>query len=212
MLCAILWVVQERGKHFYCLGVFSPWRSQGYLAKPLPELEVQQITFQILEGIAFMHENGFAHRDLKPTNILVKSTGPDWWVKIGDFGISKRAEGLTALRTLNGTPGFLAPEILMQLGLLDFNTLDVEDQYTVSVDVWALGEIVFRALTGEIPFPIRRLGPYVRGKTTFPTEVLAVHGISDDACDFVKSLMAPLPKDRLTAKDAMSHAWVETQR
>ena len=39
---------------------------QKYMTKPLPETEAQQITFQVLEGLALMHENGFAHRDLKP--------------------------------------------------------------------------------------------------------------------------------------------------
>jgi calcium/calmodulin-dependent protein kinase I len=41
---------------------------QGYLssAPPLPEIQAQEITFQILEGVHYMHENEFAHRDLKP--------------------------------------------------------------------------------------------------------------------------------------------------
>ncbi|KAF2801483.1 kinase-like protein [Mytilinidion resinicola] len=204
----------ESGESVFIAMEYFPFGDlDGYISSPLPELEVQQITFQILEGVAFMHENGFAHRDLKPTNILIKSRGPDWWVKIGDFGISKRAEeGLTALRTLNGTPGFLAPEMLVQLGLLDMDNLAVSDRYTVAVDIWSLGEITFRALTGESPFPIRRLGPYAKGKTTFPVEVLQSHNVSTDGCDFVKSLMAPLPRDRLTAKDAVAHDWLESQR
>jgi calcium/calmodulin-dependent protein kinase I len=204
----------ESGESIFIAMEYFPYGDfEQYLSSPLMETEVQEITFQLSEGIAFMHENGFAHRDLKPRNILVKSKGPDWWVKIGDFGISKRAEEeVTALRTLNGTPGFMAPEILVRLGLLDLDNLDVGDQYTVAVDIWSLGEIAFRALTGESPFPITRLGPYVRGKTEFPVHVLQIHSISSDGCNFVRSLMAPLPKDRLTAKDAMSHAWFESQR
>lgn len=37
-----------------------------YSAPPLPETDAQQITFQVLEGLFFMHENGYSHRDLKP--------------------------------------------------------------------------------------------------------------------------------------------------
>jgi len=39
---------------------------QNYLSSPLPERDTQQVTHQVLEGLSFMHDNGFAHRDLKP--------------------------------------------------------------------------------------------------------------------------------------------------
>lgn len=39
---------------------------QGYLSRPFHEKETKQIIFQLLEGLCFMHDNGFAHRDLKP--------------------------------------------------------------------------------------------------------------------------------------------------
>jgi len=143
----------------------------------------------------------------------VKSIGPDWWVKIGDFGISKRAEqGLTALRTLNGTPGFLAPEMLVQLGLLDGNDLLISESYTVAIDIWSVGEITFRALTGKQPFPtIKSLGTYIRGTSSFPVDVLHAHGVSSEGYDILKSLMAPMPNDRLTAKEASEHKWIEPQ-
>ena len=53
---------------------------QDYLsgAPPLPEVEAQQITSQILEGLSFMHDNGFAHRDLKP-RVSPPSDSPDRW-------------------------------------------------------------------------------------------------------------------------------------
>lgn len=142
----------------------------------------------------------------------MKSAGPDWWVKIGDFGISKRAEeGLTALRTLIGTPGFLAPEVLVQLYFPDDSDLEISEEYTAAVDMWSLGEIAFRALTGEQPFPIRSMRTYIKGLSSFPLDVLRAHGVSNEGCDLVKSLMAPIPKDRLTAKEALRHIWIEPQ-
>lgn len=70
---------------------------QEYMNKAgkLLEEDARSISYQMLEGLKEMHENGFAHRDLKPSNVLVRRTKDHedgWWVKIGDFGISKRAE------------------------------------------------------------------------------------------------------------------------
>jgi len=132
----------------------------------------------------------------------VKSENPDWWVKIGDFGISKRAEeGLTALRTLIGTPAFLAPEVLVQIYLSDDNDSEISEEYTAAVDMWSLGEIAFRALTRKQAFSIKSLGTYIEGTWSFPLDVLHAHGV-----------MAPIPKDRLTAKEALGHKWIEPQK
>lgn len=185
---------------------------QDHLSHSLPETEVQQIAFQIVEGLSFMHLNGFAHRDLKPSNILIKSLGPDWWVKIGDFGISKRAEeGLTALRTFSGTLGFLAPEVLVQNGFLDCEEFGELREYTVAVDIWSLGEIVFRALVNKPPFPTG-LASYIKGTSSFPDQVLRNHGITDSGSDFVRKLLLPMPIDRPSAVDALEHPWIESQK
>ena len=143
----------------------------------------------------------------------MKSRGPDWWVKIGDFGISKRAEeGLTALRTLSGTLDFLAPEMLAQLGFFDDGDFEVSKEYTVAIDIWSLGEIAFRALTGEQAFSIQSMRKYIKGTSSFPIDVLHAHGVSNEGRDFLNSVMAPNPRDRLTAKEALGHKWIEPQR
>ena len=140
----------------------------------------------------------------------MRSKGPDWWVKIGDFGISKRAEeGLTALRTLIGTPGFLAPEVLSRAFFSDDSDLGNGEEYTAAVDIWSLGAIAFHALTGKLAFSNRSLQAYFKGTWSLPTDVLQAHGVSGEGCDLLKSLMAPIPKDRLTAKEALGHKWME---
>lgn len=86
---------------------------QQYHSKPFPELEARQIAIQVMEALEIMHGTGFAHRDMKPANILVLYKSPAWWVKLGDFGISKRIEGTFGTMTLDiGTCGFMAPEVL----------------------------------------------------------------------------------------------------
>jgi serine/threonine protein kinase len=133
--------------------------------------------------------------------------GPDWWVKIADFGISKRAtEGLTALRTQIGSPAFAAPEVL---GIVPTGN-ETDDSYTNAVDIWSLGVITFLILTGETLFSNpRRLGRYVSGSFQFPSDVLTTNEVSEHGCDFVKRLMAAKSEDRLRAKECLEHPWLD---
>jgi calcium/calmodulin-dependent protein kinase I len=57
-----------------------------------------------------MHAEGYAHRDLKPQNVFVVQKQPQWWVKLGDFGLSKQRTEQTAFRTQAGTQQYMAPE------------------------------------------------------------------------------------------------------
>ncbi|KAJ9605762.1 hypothetical protein H2200_009611 [Cladophialophora chaetospira] len=144
-----------------------------------------------------------------PGNILVASCNPEWRVKIADFGVSKRAvEGQTGLRTLIGTPGFLAPEIIL-LKLQDGSTDPIGDnKYSFAVDIWALGEVSFRCLTGKGPFAGQNVLDYYQGKMPFPLAVLEKHGISQRGCTFLALLLAADPNDRCAADVALEHSWL----
>jgi serine/threonine-protein kinase len=91
-------------------------------------------------GVAFAHGQGVIHRDLKPSNILVT---PEGVAKVNDFGLARRladASETTAGQVL-GTRGYIAPE---QFG-------DSPDRNLPGVDVYALGAILYRLLTGRLP-------------------------------------------------------------
>ena len=137
---------------------------------------------------------------------MVVHKGPDWWVKIADFGIAKRAtEGLTALRTLASTPAFAAPEVLGFSQAGDGSN----DSYTNAVDIWSLGVVTFLILTGETLFKDqRRLGQYVMGGFAFPSDFLLANKVSIYGHDFVKSLMAPTSEDRPGAIECLQHPWL----
>ncbi|KAJ5590038.1 hypothetical protein N7450_004010 [Penicillium hetheringtonii] len=168
----------------------------------LPETQVQDISYQILEGLQMMHENQFIHRDLKPRNILIKSHPPqEWWVKIGDFGISKRMEeNPETSTTLRGTTGFIAPEL--------YGFVNPGSPY--STDIWSFGEIIFQMLTKKPVFkPISQLSSYIRHPETFPSTALSDAGVSASGIDFIQSLMKPKPDDRLTTEAALGHMWTQ---
>ncbi len=106
---------------------------------PLSVKEAISIVRQVADGLSRAHEKGIIHRDIKPANLIVT---PDNLVKILDFGVAKlqHKEIFTSTGSLIGTPGYMSPEQASGKSV---------DQRT---DVWAVGTILFEALTAHLPF------------------------------------------------------------
>ena len=183
-----------------------------HLSAPLAEDEVRVISKQLLEGLTVLHGQNWAHRDLKPANIFVVDTSP-WWVKIGDFGISKRIRsGNTKFQTMIGTYDFVAPEVLNLVSEVDDeDTGDDEDEYTVAVDMWSLGCVIFQLLTLETPFANRKkLGSYCRYKLEkFPLAPLEQATVGAAATKAIKGLLEPIPSQRTTADATLRCEWIQ---
>lgn len=109
---------------------------------PLPPARVAEIGAAVCEALAFAHRAGVLHGDLKPSNIVFSDPGPLLGqVKVVDFGVAAAALGgdLTATGALLGTLSFLAPEIL------------AGGEPGPAGDLYALGVVLFKALTGRSP-------------------------------------------------------------
>ena len=135
-------------------------------------------------------------------------------MKIGDFGISKRTQEGTGFQTFNGTPGFLAPEFIVKAGIVpDAKGFGDKKEYTFAVDVWALGEIIHRILSGTSPFfeSSASFTSYIKGSIPFPLEALKKEGVTDQGCDLVIQLMKLFPEERITAAKALTHQWIANQ-
>ncbi|KAL4778271.1 kinase-like domain-containing protein [Aspergillus varians] len=177
-----------------------------YISMGIPENEIRMITGQLLIGLIEMHEEEYAHRDMKPDNIFIETHGPDWSVKIGDFGISKRAKSnVTALRTTTGTPLYEAPEIRGDVPLEDE---EERDGYTNAVDMWSLGCVVYEMaaatqLFPRYPFDYKKLcwGRWYPDKP---------QKLSQQGWDFIKQLLVPNPGGRMSAEEAILHNWITT--
>ncbi|MBX7099708.1 MAG: protein kinase, partial [Myxococcaceae bacterium] len=103
--------------------------------------ETLQLFKQLAQGIDFIHEKGFIHRDIKAHNIMV---GPQGQATLLDFGILRSQRGndaLTRTGVVMGTPHYMAPELA--LGLTDVDH---------RVDLYALAVVLFECLTGTLPF------------------------------------------------------------
>ena len=108
---------------------------------PFNELDAKEVVRQVLLALVELHKLDVAHRDLKPEKLMLQK-GPDGsaFVKISGFGRAKAKGNAGAMRTLCGTPQYLAPELLSGNG------------YGVEVDMWAVGIIAYILLTGHPPF------------------------------------------------------------
>jgi MAP/microtubule affinity-regulating kinase len=103
----------------------------------LPDADVKDIMRQLLSAIAFMHQNGIVHRDIKLDNILLDEAKR---VKLIDFGFSILYDN-ARITIFCGTPSYMAPEIIQKA-----------PNYTTGVDVWAAGVIMYYLIAGVLPF------------------------------------------------------------
>jgi serine/threonine-protein kinase len=106
----------------------------------LPVREALEIALEVARGLAFAHQNGIIHRDVKPQNVLLNGDGQ---AKVTDFGIARTLDmdGMTQTGTVLGTSNYIAPE------QASGQRVDAHS------DVYALGTVLFELLAGEVPFP-----------------------------------------------------------
>ena len=103
----------------------------------LPLADVRQWLKGLVEGVAYLHDHGIVHRDLKPANLFME----DGIVKIGDYGLAKLitpSQGTEHSESI-GTCHYMAPEI-------------GSGKYHKSIDIYAMGVILYEMLTGRVPF------------------------------------------------------------
>jgi serine/threonine-protein kinase len=164
--------------------------------------EVLDYAEQVLSALAAAHARGIVHRDLKPENIFLHERGEDVVAKLLDFGVSKSLAGdhglsLTQTGVVVGTPYYLAPEQAR-------GDRDIDHR----VDVWAMGVVLYEALTGCLPFKADSyhalLAHILHSRPRLPSEHRpqippAIEGI-------VLRALAFEPADRFASADEMRSA------
>jgi eukaryotic-like serine/threonine-protein kinase len=108
---------------------------------PLPVAAALRLAEQVARGVAVLHGLGVIHRDLKPSNVLFQSTaGGGERLLIADLGLAKDVAHASGFTVAAGSPGYMAPEQQVIGGGID-----------VRVDVYGIGAIAHRMLTGVVP-------------------------------------------------------------
>ncbi|KAH9764699.1 CBL-interacting serine/threonine-protein kinase 4 [Citrus sinensis] len=161
----------------------------------LTESAARRYFQQLVSALHFCHQNGVAHRDVKPQNLLLDRDGN---LKVSDFGLSALPEQIKngMLHTACGTPAYTAPEVVARRG------------YDGAVaDAWSCGVILFVLLAGYLPFDDSNLLAMYkkvnRRDYQFPSFV------SKPARSLIYQLLDPNPKTRMSIEKIMSISWFQ---
>jgi len=163
------------------------------------EKDAARVVAQVASACAYLHAIGIVHRDLKPENLLLETKGSESRIKMADFGLSKMMEATTVLQTACGTPGYVAPEVLLGEG------------YNQEVDVWSIGVITYILLCGFPPFyadsNAKLFEKIMAGSFSFPSPYW--DKVSSEAKDLIRKMLVVDPSRRLTSKQVMEHPWIQ---
>lgn len=216
-----LWLVMEKVDGGELLGYLEELNH-------LSEAYVRDIAKQLCTGLHYIHSSGVVHRDIKLENVLRATSSPDSCVKIADFGLaailprfekhnfdadaSVKRKSSKLLKDMWGTPQYFSPEL-------------IGEAYGTQVDVWSLGCVLYELLSGHKLFgeSIPNIDDiwnddkaekalYAEIKAG-PTSAAFVEDrwdpkISTDCKSFLLALCNVDPVERLSAGEALSHAWM----
>eukprot|EP01137_Pigoraptor_chileana_P003710 Opistho-2@44309 len=147
--------------------------------------------------LEYLHDHGIVYRDLKPENLLLDREG---FLKVADFGFAKPVDGKSKTFTLCGTPDYIAPEVLKNVG------------HDRAADWWSYGVLIYEMLAGHAPFEGRdQMETYKKilsGKVNFGKD------FNKNEMDLISKLLHVNQSKRLGnlrggAVDIKRHKWFE---
>ncbi len=161
-----------------------------------------QIVSQVAGALDEAHAGGLVHRDVKPANVLLRlrqGSAPEAYLT--DFGLARPAAssgGLTAVGMVVGTIDYIAPEQLRRHPLLDGRA-----------DVYALGGLLYHAITGEVPYPLESDAAKILAHSTEPPPrpTSVVSTLPDALDDVVARALAKSPDDRYPSAGDLGRAF-----
>ena len=161
------------------------------------EKKALELAIKMCSALNYLHQNKIIHRDLKLENFIFTTKEDDGEVKLIDFGLSKAYLEGEHMRKVAGTSYYMAPEVL-------------RGDYSEEADMWSFGVVMFMLLSGRCPFgghtDEQIQDNVLRGKYVF--KQAAWEGVSNEAKDFIKKLLVQDYKKRMTAAEALDHAWM----
>jgi serine/threonine-protein kinase len=177
---------------------------------PMPFSRLGKIVIQVCSSLAEAHQKGIVHRDVKPENVMLLRARDNTDVaKVLDFGLAKLREGaelndVTSQGAIVGTPYFMAPEQIRG------------ESVDHRADIYALGALMYRALTGHYPFngptPMAVFTKHLTEPPVPPASRAPELGIPPAVSAIVLKALAKSPADRFQKIEELQAALVEEVR
>ena len=166
----------------------------------IPVAESLELMAGVLCGVSAAHGAGVLHRDIKPGNVLLLVEGEAMRPLVTDFGIAKVAESMgnaTRVGSAMGTPGYSAPEQVLDAADVD-----------VRADIFSLGVVLYRMLTGRMPYVSPDGSVRIGSVVSEPYTPLGVADatLPDALCETVDKALARSAQDRFADVHEMAKA------
>lgn len=158
------------------------------------EQRAAHIMKELVLVIKYCHDMGVVHRDVKPENILLTSSGK---MKLADFGLAMRVAKGQSLTGLAGSPAYVAPEVL-------------SGSYREKVDIWSAGILLHALLTGGLPFQGKSLEVVFEAikntKLDFHSGIW--ESVSRPARDLIGKMLTRDVSARISADEVLGHPFL----
>ncbi len=158
--------------------------------KCFPSNDVAKIIKEIICAVYYLHnmDPPIIHRDIKPENVLIDKNGVP---KLTDFGWSNYVDSNEVRRTYCGTPVYLAPEMIKEIG---------HDEH---LDIWCIGVLLFELLTGNVPFKGKDIDSL--NNNILQLKIVWPKDISNTAKNLILKILKRDPGDRISLVDMLKH-------
>ena len=158
----------------------------------ISDREVASLMKDVISALYYMHHMipPIMHRDLKPENILIND---EMRAKLSDFGWSNYLNGKYKRATICGTPIYLAPEIINNIG------------HDEKIDIWGVGVLLFELLTGEPPWEGSDVNTVKQN--IMKLNIKWPKKMDPDAKDLISKILRYMPEDRPSLRKILSHRY-----
>ncbi|XP_074030736.1 mitogen-activated protein kinase kinase kinase 4 isoform X2 [Leptinotarsa decemlineata] len=189
--------------------IFMEYCSEGTLEsliagteRGLTEPLCRRYTFQLVSGVACLHEHGIVHRDIKTANLFLTNGGN--CLKIGDFGCAAKIKSNITmpgeLKGFVGTQAYMAPEVF---------TKNMSEGHGRAADIWSIGCVVVEMVSGKRPWFQYDSNFQIMFKVGMGQSPDPPDDITDEGLDFLDMCFKHEPKERATASELLNHNFVK---